>query len=795
MNSSFFKDDLVVIVPSYMKKKLIEENKLKYNIKYIDEYELRDKYLYKYRDDTCVYLDKKYHMIPEVSNIVLNYLYEIDITKSYSSHRLNNLVVLKKDLIDNKYIEINNNIKKYLTNKDILVIGNYFDKKIIKIIEELKENNKVTYYNDTNSNKTNIDIYEFSTLDIEVSYAASKIIDLVNSGIDINKIKINKLDSVYRASIAKIFNFYNIPYQDSPSKLYTLEDVKKLLDILKSDTEILMINDILDSLNMNDKIKNKLISIFNKYVIYKTYGEIEKEFIYDLKHTSITLKSYSNVIKEIDYKSYLPNDDEYIFLMGLNEEYIPVIYKDDKYLSDKELTELDSDTSYILNKKEVEYLTSFINNTKNIFISYKLSSNFNEYSRPNFIKELDNISIIKKEYDFDNDKLNKIILASYLDNYIKYNDVNQNLNKLNSYYQPINYNSYNSNYTKIELDTIRKQLNNKLNLSYTNTNTFFRCKFRFLLDTIYKLTPYEETISQKIGNLFHEVLCTLYKDNKKLDNIIDEALTKFFNNPTKKELFYIEKYKETLKKLVDSLNEQLSKTNYQNTYFEEWFSVDKTNDLEFKIVGKIDKILTLKDDINTYVIVIDYKTGSMHSDFNKVIYGLDMQLLYYLYLIKNTNKINNPYFTGMYLQSIMGEVLSSEKNKTYLELEKNNLKLNGYTISDVSKIYDIDKDYNEGSFIKSLKVKNDGTFYQYSKVLSNEVIEELIDIVEKNLDEVMNSIKESDFAINPKKIGNDLVGCEYCPFKDLCFMNNDNIVELEEYKNLEFLGGDNSDTN
>src|SRR5574344_2178107 len=106
MNSSFFKDDLVVIVPSYMKKKLIEENKLKYNIKYIDEYELRDKYLYKYRDDTCVYLDKKYHMIPEVSNIVLNYLYEIDITKSYSSHRLNNLVVLKKDLIDNKYSEI-----------------------------------------------------------------------------------------------------------------------------------------------------------------------------------------------------------------------------------------------------------------------------------------------------------------------------------------------------------------------------------------------------------------------------------------------------------------------------------------------------------------------------------------------------------------------------------------------------------------------------------------------------------------------------------------------------------------
>ena len=46
------------------------------------------------------------------------------------------------------------------------------------------------------------------------------------------------------------------------------------------------------------------------------------------------------------------------------------------------------------------------------------------------------------------------------------------------------------------------------------------------------------------------------------------------------------------------------------------------------------------------------------------------------------------------------------------------------------------------------------------------------------------------FDINPKKIGNDNLGCEFCKFKDICFRTEKNIVDLKEYKNLEFLGGD-----
>ena len=89
-----------------------------------------------------------------------------------------------------------------------------------------------------------------------------------------------------------------------------------------------------------------------------------------------------------NYKNYYPKDDEYIFILGFNQDKIPKIYKDDKYLSDLELEEIGSDTSLKRNNLETSKLFKFIKSTKNIIISYKLASNFMEFSPSNYIKEI-----------------------------------------------------------------------------------------------------------------------------------------------------------------------------------------------------------------------------------------------------------------------------------------------------------------------------------------------------------------------------------------------------------------------
>ena len=66
-------------------------------------------------------------------------------------------------------------------------------------------------------------------------------------------------------------------------------------------------------------------------------------------------------------------------------------------------------------------------------------------------------------------------------------------------------------------------------------------------------------------------------------------------------------------------------------------------------------------------------------------------------------------------------------------------------------------------------------FYSYSKVLSNEEIDDIINKTDKLIDKVIDNILEADFSINPKVIDGDSVSCNFCEYKDICFKNERNI--------------------
>ena len=492
LNSIKFSDNQIIIGPSYLKKNVIDFTSLKYNIKYIDYAELRCKYLYEYKDSALVYLDKKYNYIPEIGKIILNNLYEVDTSKVYKSSKLNELVKIKKDLIKNNHIVFNDSIKVFLESKDIIIFKDNVNSIINKIFLELEKKNSVSYYELEPKVKEGIDIYEFNTLEEELLFVANKISDLIKEGITLDKIKINTLDSVYKAPINKIFNYYNIPFSiNTNNSLYKIPSIKKLLSSINDDTLTVDVNNILTTLNMKDKLKYKIIEIFNKYTDFEYVREYKEELIYDLKNTNITFDEFNNAVKEINYKNYLPKDDEYIFVLGFNQDKIPKIHKDDKYLLDIELEELDSDTSLIKNKLETNTLFDFINNTKNIYLSYKLTSNFQNFTMSNYINELKEsmkVNIIKEVYDYRNELINKIMLGDRLDNFIKYNVRSDDLENLYSSYTDLEYNSYDNSYNNIDYSIIKKRLDNKINLSYSNTNTFFKCKFRFMLENIFKLS-------------------------------------------------------------------------------------------------------------------------------------------------------------------------------------------------------------------------------------------------------------------------------------------------------------------
>ena len=65
-----------------------------------------------------------------------------------------------------------------------------------------------------------------------------------------------------------------------------------------------------------------------------------------------------------------------------------------------------------------------------------------------------------------------------------------------------------------------------------------------------------------------------------------------------------------------------------------------------------------------------------------------------------------------------------------------------------------------------------------------------MEVISSNIENAIKDINNLDFTINPKKLKNDNISCEFCPFKDICYMTNDDIVELDPELKKTFLGGD-----
>ena len=272
--------------------------------------------------------------------------------------------------------------------------------------------------------------------------------------------------------------------------------------------------------------------------------------------------------------------------------------------------------------------------------------------------------------------------------------------------------------------------------------------------------------------------------------MIEEEIDQVLTLPNNKNNFYKEKWKKEILTLVSIIKKQNENTDFKNTYLEELFEIPFERKMLMILEGNIDKVMTYEKDNNCYVMIIDYKTGTINTDFNPIIYGLNMQLMIYYYLLLKTKDNIKP--AGFYYQNIMKNLMNREEGKTYDELLEEAYRLEGYTVQDLILLPQIVKDMDH-SFIKGLKLKKDDTFSSTSKVLDEQKISKLKDVVEKNIEKAMKDIENAQFPISPKRMENELMkdatGCKYCPYQDICYRKNKDFVYLKKCEKLSFLDG------
>ena len=118
-------------------------------------------------------------------------------------------------------------------------------------------------------------------------------------------------------------------------------------------------------------------------------------------------------------------------------------------------------------------------------------------------------------------------------------------------------------------------------------------------------------------------------------------------------------------------------------------------------------------------------------------------------------------------------------NKSDDEKEKS-LKLIGYSNMDKEVLKEFDSNYMDSAVIDGIKTNNDGSFSSNSikKMLTDEQIDKVLEITKEKINDTLNKILDAKFDINPKyNKGN--IGCEFCKYKDLCFMKEYDFKKIE----------------
>ena len=763
----------IVILNDYAKKSFIKKINKLINVKVITLSELKRKYYFDYDNKAIYFVSNKYNCIPEIAKIYIENTYFIG---DINTKKVNFLKEVKEELDTNNLLTYNNLFKEFLKGKDIVLYNlKYVDNFYKKIFKELERYSNITSYNDED-NKSVKELYKANNSEEEVAFICSKITKLIKSGVNINNIKLANVKSDYEFIIRKTFKLFNIPINlPSFETIISTSLVIKFKELYNSDISITIekLKEFINTKEENDIFKS-LISIVNNYLWVNDF-ELVKDMVFnEIDNIKTPREKLKNAVEVIEFKKELISDEDYVFLIGFNEGVIPVNYKDEDYLSDDEKSKLGLSTSFELNENAMNEVKDSIRNIKHLIVTYpshNLSSEI--YISSSYEKDLFEEKELNISFNESN-AYNKLKLVSEKDENSKFGTVTDDLLKLSSHYKDMKYSSFDNKYKLIDKSKIKNFFNNGLTLSYTSMNDYYMCSFRYYLDYILKINKYEDTFEAIVGTIFHKILSMCFESDIDIIRTYESEIEKSNYEFSESEKFFLSILKDELVLVIETIKNQLSYTQLTESMYEKEIVIDVDKDLHIRFKGFVDKILYNKFNGKTVVAIIDYKTGNPNLNINNSIYGLEMQLPVYIYLIKN--EIKDVKIGGFYLQKILNNITDKEKRL-------DSLKLQGYTNSDLDIIDKVDSSFNDSKVIKSLRTSSKG-FYAYSKIINDEEIDILNKVVETKIKEASIDILDSKFDINPKEMNNEVIGCKFCKYKDICFMKPKDTVTLKEVKNI-----------
>lgn len=335
----------------------------------------------------------------------------------------------------------------------------------------------------------------------------------------------------------------------------------------------------------------------------------------------------------------------------------------------------------------------------------------------------------------------------------------------------------------LSCETSERLFGKNMCLSATGIDTYFRCSFSYFCRYglhVKVIKPAEIDVLQR-GTIVHEVLEKLITEKgagvsaltddeirEKTDLIVEEYLARIQGIDQicdNRFMYLVSCIKSLTVEVVCHIRDEFAQSGFVPVFCELKIG-GADGDIEEAVIpapdggritlrGAIDRV----DSFGAYIRVVDYKTGARKFCLPDVLFGLNMQMLLYLYAALSSKRFSDCVPAG---------VLYLEASKHLGE--DNNFCMNGLLRDDKEVIEAMDAE-NSGKYIPRLRYKKDGTPYKNKDYINGELFSDIFAHMEKLLVKMNMSLRAGEISVDPTD-GLDKDACKYCDYAAVCGIEN-----------------------
>ncbi|MBQ5810254.1 MAG: PD-(D/E)XK nuclease family protein, partial [Clostridia bacterium] len=337
-------------------------------------------------------------------------------------------------------------------------------------------------------------------------------------------------------------------------------------------------------------------------------------------------------------------------------------------------------------------------------------------------------------------------------------------------------------------DVARRLYGNDIRLSATKVDRFFSCPFSYFCTfglNAKRLNKAEINALQR-GSMVHFVLENALRefgkelakvDDATLKNAISGYMNEYIKGIAAEDMndYRWDTMVEQIKELTALLCEEMGKQLAESDFTPDGFEVDLKADgdilpVELEIGdggrvvlgGQVDRVDTWANGETNYICVVDYKTGSKTFHLSDQLFGLNMQMLLYLYSAVRGKG-------GKYEGFIPAGILYIPSERSIDEKANKTEPYSGILLSEENVLTALDNSHS-GRYIP-VKYNKDQSIRANSKeiVFSGDEFNLLFDNAERKLIEMGRQLHGGNVAVAPVDGTDDKANaCKYCDFRAVC---------------------------